>query len=749
MGLTRITAPSKMWRKTPFAALKRRPRTVDFSCESERLALVRESGGSVSAYLNFFELEQSPFEGKAQSQVVLGTRALREAFGAIRSGLEAGDSRICVSGRSGLGKTSLARALPKLLGDEARVANVLDAGLAWAECRDGIARQWGLGSGRLSRASLVEARANRQLVLVVDQAERADEDFLDHLDVLLSYRTEADTPVVQSVLLANLATREGEAPVPLLWWLDRIQTLQLEFAPLPRDGVASYIAKHLRRAGWRGEALFSETAGFAIHGYTGGIPGEISALCENLLVEAASQGCSEIDADFVHAICDPQPTDGEETLEGAEPAETDPEAAWTVPDEFEALMAEGEFSGAEGAAGGVDTAGSLKAAGGVDTAGSHEATETTDPTESLAAADEKSPVAPIDAAPATAANGESKARIDAPGTDETAVLRVEDDDATEDEEADGALVFTNEHDRDPLTGSREATGAPAPPHADAVGSAEAHTPRNLADALEFFESAAGSSSPEDEIDAPIELADVVEAPAPCETTDSRESEGRWTFAPDEAETKATAAVHPEAATEAAFVPEDGPNPLELLEAPLTDDERAAFEGRSTSQGRKPFVLAALAAAVAGVVFLSFGGSDSPAPAPSPMIAKNRPSTSTPLLATPGQGFVDREVIDRLPKDALAEAVAAAEALAPHAGMAEPPTSLAAPRSAVRPTAPLRETAKAGPEAARLAGTGPTVTDEARAKTDPPADSTDADETQAAIPASPSALPAPGQDERFW
>ena len=64
----------------------------------------------MSAYLTFFELEQSPFEGKAQSQVVLGTRALRDAFGTIRSGLEEGASRICVSGGAGLVKTSLARA---------------------------------------------------------------------------------------------------------------------------------------------------------------------------------------------------------------------------------------------------------------------------------------------------------------------------------------------------------------------------------------------------------------------------------------------------------------------------------------------------------------------------------------------------------------------------------------------------------------------------------------------------------------
>ena len=89
----------------------------------------------MSAYLKFFELEQSPFEGKAQSKVVLGTRALRDAFAAIRDGLSEGSARICVNGGPGLGKTSLARSLPKLLGDTARVAVVLDPSIPWESLR--------------------------------------------------------------------------------------------------------------------------------------------------------------------------------------------------------------------------------------------------------------------------------------------------------------------------------------------------------------------------------------------------------------------------------------------------------------------------------------------------------------------------------------------------------------------------------------------------------------------------------------
>ncbi len=341
---------------------------ADFNSESATLRPCERSGNSMSAYLKFFALEQSPFEGKAGSQIVLGTRALRDAFAAIETGLAEGASRICVSGKSGLGKTSLARALPKLLGDSARVALVADPDRSWESLRPALARQWGIETGGLARDNLLRAAEHDRLVIVIDQAERADEEFLDHLDVVLSYRDELGEPVVQSVLLACLSAVPGRDPAPLLWWLDRIQTLQLEFAPLPREGVGSYIAKHLKRAGWGGDPLFSEQAAFAIHEHCDGIPGRISALCEQLLADAAERGIERIELDFVRARCETRANDRAtsagssevdavaeanaaiETNERSDPTTPDEGAAHTegsmsgLVDEFEELALEEEFN---------------------------------------------------------------------------------------------------------------------------------------------------------------------------------------------------------------------------------------------------------------------------------------------------------------------------------------------------------------------------------------------------------------------
>jgi len=257
----------------------------------------------MSAHLKFFELEQSPFEGEAQARVVLGTRALRDTLDGIRGGLDEGSTHICVTGGPGIGKTSLARALPKLLGDAARVAVVLDPGFAWASLRETIAKQWRLSTRGLARTALIEAARDRRLVIVIDRAERASEEFLDHLDLILSHRDENENPVVQGILLARSSGSDSPGATSLIPWLDRTRTRQIEFAPLAREGIESYIQKRLKRAGWRGERLFSRDAAFAIHDVTGGVPGEVSQLCEQLLSAAAALNRRDIDVVFVQSQC--------------------------------------------------------------------------------------------------------------------------------------------------------------------------------------------------------------------------------------------------------------------------------------------------------------------------------------------------------------------------------------------------------------------------------------------------------------
>ena len=208
----------------------------------------------MAAYLRFYQFEKSPFESKAAKKgLVLGTKSLKGAFGRVKQGLGEGSPRICLSGSEGIGKTSFCRALPKLLADTAQTAVVLDPRKPWREVRATIAKRFKLDGGAISRKALIAAReGSKQLVLVIDQAEALSHESLDHLDILLQYKCDDGKQLLHCVMLADLDAASTGTEIPLLWWLDKFTTMQLQVSPIPVEGLRHDVEKHLAKAGWAG-----------------------------------------------------------------------------------------------------------------------------------------------------------------------------------------------------------------------------------------------------------------------------------------------------------------------------------------------------------------------------------------------------------------------------------------------------------------------------------------------------------------
>lgn len=266
----------------------------------------------MAAYLRFHELDASPFEPPTNNRFVLATEALRRAYAEIRSGLDEGSPRVCLSGGAGIGKSSLAAALPKLLESGFRSVLIRDPSVPWDRLKSTLVRQLALPDGQLSRSTLQQAAADgRGLVLIFDQAEEIEAESLEHLDVILGYKNEDGKQLVQCVLLANLESAPRGQEIALLWWLDQLTTLQLSFSPIPAEGIGAYVNKHLKKAGWKGGDLFTDDAIVAIHQYTGGIPGTVSALCEQLLARAAELRVPIIDGPLVRAQFEPESSEAE------------------------------------------------------------------------------------------------------------------------------------------------------------------------------------------------------------------------------------------------------------------------------------------------------------------------------------------------------------------------------------------------------------------------------------------------------
>lgn len=261
----------------------------------------------MSEHLDYFGLDRSPFADDAHAPVVIGTRALRKVVSRIQANLRDGAGRIGVQGVEGIGKTSLARALPKLFAGNTRTAAIFDPGVDWKSIRLELARDWQLSGEKLARAGLLQAARAQRLVLVVDRAERASEALLRHLDALQEIRDESGRSAVTVILFVKQEADTSAAKPAALEWLEASRAALVPFEPLAPDAVADYLERQLQRAGYRGSPLFTPRAALAIHTETDGIPGQIARLCERLLLEAAARRLRTLDEPFVRARNEPPP----------------------------------------------------------------------------------------------------------------------------------------------------------------------------------------------------------------------------------------------------------------------------------------------------------------------------------------------------------------------------------------------------------------------------------------------------------
>lgn len=147
------------------------------------------------------------------------------------------------------------------------------------------------------RSALADmAQRGRRPVMIVDEAHGLTNAWLEDMRMLLSDQMDS-TSLATLVLVGHpeLASRLKMASLEALW--GRIN-YRYRLRPLALKETVEYIAHHVRTAGYRGDALFSD--GFIVRAqdYTDGLPRKINQLCTYALVAARAAGARVIDEDL-------------------------------------------------------------------------------------------------------------------------------------------------------------------------------------------------------------------------------------------------------------------------------------------------------------------------------------------------------------------------------------------------------------------------------------------------------------------
>lgn len=144
------------------------------------------------------------------------------------------------------------------------------------------------------RSALEELlQRDRQPIILSDESHRLTDVWLEDLRMLLS--TDMDARSLAALVLVGHTSLSGRLRMvshEALW--SRIN-YRYQLKPLDLMGTAEYIHHHIRVAGYKGDALFSDGFIAKAFEYTRGLPRRINQLCSYALIAAVARGTRVID----------------------------------------------------------------------------------------------------------------------------------------------------------------------------------------------------------------------------------------------------------------------------------------------------------------------------------------------------------------------------------------------------------------------------------------------------------------------
>lgn len=241
-------------------------------------------------YESFYGLDAPPFSLTPDPRFLFLSAQHREALDHLLFGIKERKGFIQLTGEVGAGKTTLCRALLEELGPSVQTALIFNTSLTGLQLLRAILRELGLpyrGNDRdvcidtLNGFLLEQAQADKDVVIIVDEAQNLSDELLEQVRMLSNLETD-QRKLVQIVLMGQPELR-AKLDQPKLRQLRQRITVRYHLGRLSLAETEAYIHHRLRIAG-PGNIIFTRWALRRIHFYSKGVPRLVNALCDKTLL---------------------------------------------------------------------------------------------------------------------------------------------------------------------------------------------------------------------------------------------------------------------------------------------------------------------------------------------------------------------------------------------------------------------------------------------------------------------------------
>ncbi|MBL9169386.1 MAG: AAA family ATPase [Verrucomicrobiales bacterium] len=253
-------------------------------------------------YLEYYGLTEPPFTITPNPRFLFYSARHREAFNHMLYGIRERKGFVQLTGEVGAGKTTLCRALLEELGKNFSTALILNPVLNNDELLRAVATEFGLevkGATRLevlaeiNRFLLSEAQKEREVLLIIDEAQNLSNESLEQIRLLSNLETN-DRKLLQIVLMGQPELRDRLEDHSLRQLRQRI-TIRYHLTPLSRQEIRQYVQHRLTVSGAKGTPTFTGPAIWRLYHYSKGIPRLVNALCDKCLLAGFVKHTDQID----------------------------------------------------------------------------------------------------------------------------------------------------------------------------------------------------------------------------------------------------------------------------------------------------------------------------------------------------------------------------------------------------------------------------------------------------------------------
>lgn len=244
-------------------------------------------------YLEFYGLEQEPFNITPDPRFIFFSRGYREAYDHLFYGITGRKGFVALVGEVGCGKTTLCRAVLESLPGDVRTGLVLNPALTDAQLLRAVLLDFGLDVRRRDRLSYLQTlnefllrqnAAGCNVTLIIDEAQ--DLTFSAMEQIRLLNNLETDRRKLMQIVLAGQPELESKLKKPELRQLRQRIMVHARLKGLNRDETRRYLEHRLHVAGAGERLAFDSSAVRLIHRRSGGVPRLVNRLADAALMAA-------------------------------------------------------------------------------------------------------------------------------------------------------------------------------------------------------------------------------------------------------------------------------------------------------------------------------------------------------------------------------------------------------------------------------------------------------------------------------